>query len=437
MQLFSAFFRNRSINNAFLWVLCVAGPVFLAAILKGTPGKIVTSDGNGYYAWLTTLTADADLRFYNDLINLYTPDDTRWIEEAGENVVNVYPPGLAIVMSPGFIVAHVSSKILGAVDIAQHTPYDPFYKIITAAWMFVFYLFGIYFFQRLLEKFTHNRLCSAACALTIVLGSNLVHYISKEPSMTHGTIFSLTSITSLLLVSARESSFKSAVWIGAGALVGLMLAVRNSTIALLPWWILLGWNATNESWKIRSKAAVIAGIAALSVFSVQPILLSLMAGKFTLNAYPTYGLSAGLEGIWKGLLSSRHGLFAYHPIWAAVIVGVVVSLLQKNLRLYAMAALLCFLCAVYINGTWPNWWFGDSFGNRAYLDVLAPCSLVAATALFSWLEKKNQLRMHFAAAVTALTLIVANLTLWVGFLLRRFPADGLHSYSEAWLWWLG
>jgi hypothetical protein len=424
-------------NKAWLWVACITLPVFLAAILKGTPGKIITSDGNGYYAWLTTLMADADLRFFNDLMNLYTPDDTRWIEQAGEKVVNVYPPGLAVVMLPGFITAHVSSIILATIGFAQHTPYDPFYKIITAAWMFVVYLFGVYFFQRLLEKLTNNRLYAAACAFTIVVGSNLIHYVSKEPSMTHGTIFSLTSVTSLLLVSSRESAFQLRVWLGAGALIGLMLAVRNSTIALLPWWILLGWNATNESWKIRIKAGVLAGVSAISVFSIQPILLSLMAGEFTLNAYPTYGLSAGLEGIWKGLLSSRHGLFAYHPIWLAIIAGLVVSLMQKNLRLYAVAALLCFLCAVYINGTWPNWWFGDSFGNRAYLDVLAPCSLVTALSLFSWLEKKNQFSAYLLATFAAGLLVVANLTLWVGFLLRRFPADGLHSYSEAWLWWLG
>lgn len=352
------------LSRSWLIVLCVAAPLFVFTILKGTPGKIVTSDGNGYYAWLTTLAADGDVKFYNDLKNLYAPDSTEWIENAGDKVVNQYPPGLAVVMSPGFLIAHVTAKALPTIGLSSFSPYDPFYKIVTASWMLLFYMLGLYGFQKLMESFTQNRLFSSLFTVVVALSTSLIHYVAKEPAMSHGTVFSITAFATLLLHSPRMTEFLWLRWICVGALVGLLFAVRNSTIVLLPWWIFLGLRATQGQATVRLKAAVSAGLSAAVVFSFQPVMLSLMMGHFSLNGYPTYGLSAGFEGIWRGLFSSRHGLFAYHPIWLAIFAGLLVALRIQHLRAFAITALLVFAGSVGINGTWDCWWFGDAFGNR-------------------------------------------------------------------------
>lgn len=435
----SSLLRNfclRQLGRSWVIVLCVAVPVFLFTILKGTPGKIVTSDGNGYYAWLTTLAADGDLKFYNDLKLLYTPDSTDWIENAGETVVNQYPPGLAVVMAPGFLVAHMTAKTLVAIGSTSFTPYDPFYKIVTASWMLIFYILGLSSFQKLMESFTHDKIFSSLFSVVVVLSTSLIHYVAKEPAMSHGAVFSITSFATLLLLSSRMTDFNWLRWAYAGALVGLLLAVRNSTIVILPWWIFLGMRATEGNAFVRLKAAVCAGLVAMVVFAIQPVMLSMMVGHFSLNGYPTYGLSAGFEGIWKGLVSSRHGLFAYHPIWLAMLAGLFVAMRVQHLRAFAITALLVFAGSVAINGTWDCWWFGDAFGNRGYLDVLAPCFSVAGASLHDRWSRANLTTVWRLPVVIALAFVGSNFVLWLGYLLKRFPADGLHSYADAWLWWL-
>jgi hypothetical protein len=109
---------------------------------------------------------------------------------------------------------------------------------------------------------------------------------------------------------------------------------------------------------------------------------------------------------------------------------------MSQLKSFAIAALLVFLGSVGINGTWDCWWFGDAFGNRGYLDVLAPCACVAGSALHYGRAKINNMNGWRLPGIFALALVGTNLLLWLGYLLRRYPADGLHTFAEAWLWWL-
>lgn len=104
--------------------------------MKGTPGKIITSDGNAYYAWLTTVAADGDLKFLNDFMNLYAPDSVDLIEKTEGEVRNITTPRMAVIMAPGFLVAHGVAKLAQAATGVALTPYDPLYKSITGFWLF-------------------------------------------------------------------------------------------------------------------------------------------------------------------------------------------------------------------------------------------------------------------------------------------------------------
>lgn len=417
-------------------VLCAVFPIFVAALLKGTPGKIITSDGNAYYAWLTALTVDQDFDFRNDFMLLYSPDPLEWIERQQGPVKNVTPPGMAIVMSPGFIAAKVSATVAETFLGWEVSPFDPFYKNITAAWLLILYLLGVAAFQRVIYYYSRNNLYSAAFTVTTVLGTNLIHYYAKEPSMSHGAVFALAALATWILIQQRPSDFRARSWVSAGALVGLLLIVRNSTIVLIPWWLALGLRASGPSIPEIRRCLLRAGSAAAVVVAIQPVVMSAMSGRLTLNGYETYGLSSGFEGVWGGLLSSRHGLFAYHPMWLLIFAAVLAAFRIPDLRRFAAAALTSFLGAVLVNGTWPYWWFGDSFGNRSYIDVLAPCAAVAGWSVYALFKQSLKARLAVAAVCLSASLIGANLILWVGYLLRRYPSDGLHSFSEAWLWWL-
>jgi hypothetical protein len=95
----------------------------------------------------------------------------------------------------------------------------------------------------------------------------------------------------------------------------------------------------------------------------------------------------------------------------------------------ATGTLLSFGAFAVINGTWWCWWFGDAFGNRAFIELI-PALLVPAALWLSALQAKTVR----AFAITTATLAVVNVILWAGFVIRRFPADGLHSVADAYLW---
>ncbi len=405
-------------------------------VMTATPGKVITSDGNAYYAWLTSLTVDQDLDFRNDFMLLYTPDPVDGIERQEGQVKNVTPPGMALVMAPGFALAALAAQVQGMAQDLRLTPFDPLFKNVTAAWLVCLYLFGVAAFQSSVNHFAQDRFFSMIFTLVTVLGSNLVHYISKEPAMAHGAVFSLSAIATLAIFKMQNAEFRAWYWVGVGGLIGLLLALRNSSIVLVPWWFALGLSAAGPAWTARLRCAMWSGFGALVAFSIQPILLSLMHGSRTLNGYSTYGFSSGLEGVLGGLFSARHGLFAYHPIWILVILSVLLATRQRDLRTYALGALAAFAAAVLVNGTWPFWWFGDSFGNRAYIDVLAPCALVSGLWIFRYLKPLTSTSKLVLVLGTVACLILANFALWLGYLLKRYPADGLHTYTEAWLWFL-
>lgn len=135
-------------------------------------------------------------------------------------------------------------------------------------------------------------------------------------------------------------------------------------------------------------------------------------------------VTAGLHGVLSTLISARHGLFVYHPAYLLLLACAILALSRPESRVLASSALVSFLCLAVINGTW---WFGDSFGNRAFIETLPMLVFVAGVSMPARPRPKQ-----IAAVVGVLTAL--NLWLWSGYLLGRYPADGLHSIAEAWLW---
>jgi hypothetical protein len=70
------------------------------------------------------------------------------------------------------------------------------------------------------------------------------------------------------------------------------------------------------------------------------------------------------------LFHSRHGLFYWSPLLLLSMAGSVAGLRRSGapdplLRGYLGAFLLLW----YVNSAWYAWWFGESFGARAFLEL--------------------------------------------------------------------
>ena len=182
-----------------LTVITIA--VLTVSVFRGDSPDLITSDGNAYYAWLTTLVIDHDLDFYNDFEKLYAPDPVPGLDIKTDRglTVNKCPIGMAIVELPGFFLAHV---------IAIVTPFpvdgvSPPYQIIVAGSLALFYIVGICFFYRAMVKFGCAKETALFFSVMAIAATNIIHYLAKEPAMTHATNATIAAIILLISVSKK------------------------------------------------------------------------------------------------------------------------------------------------------------------------------------------------------------------------------------------
>jgi hypothetical protein len=402
---------------------CVATAV-VGAMLGKSP-RLITGDAIGYYAWLRSISLDRDIEFTNDYRLLYPPDPIP--EEFGARTAtglarNKYPPGLAIVEAPGFAAGHLAALISGAPTDGASSPY----QFGVVLWLQLVIVTAFVALWLALVRLGANTGISSVLVASGLVATNLVEYAAKETAMAHGAGAALICFAFYAIVRARDSERQS-WWLSAvGILVGLALIIRPTSAAFAPFLIVFLLPQLRKS--PRNMLAIALPIGLLVLYHVA--LTSLLTGRVALSAYDGESFTGGLTGMAGTLFSSRHGLFIYNP-WYLVMVGCcVVAARRQDIRAIAVGTVASFAILWLANGLWWNWWFGSAFGNRAYIESIPV--LIIPVAL--WLSARVSRRGLTALASGMAVLAALNLYLWLGFLLHRFPPDGLHSVTQAYLW---
>ena len=408
-------------------VIYAAGSVGIMAVsaLIGNSVQIIVSDGKGYYSWLRSVAIDGDINFANDYRLIYPPDplppEAEKLTPAGLTV-NKYPTGVAILEAPGFFVGHLIAKLFSSTN-GISAPY----QLAICGWLVAFFLFSCWFIFKAIKNFGGDE-WSALIAVGVALtATNVIHYVAKEPAMTHLAGFSLISLL-IFLVSKGKSR---ATTLALGIALGILLLVRNSNIAFIPFICLLSYI---RGFDLRS-IFVVLGLGCL-VTMIQPISLWFLWGEFRLSTYHGEGFTSGFHGMWNALFSSRHGLFIYHPWYLTlIVVNIWASIWGDGIgRKISIGATLTFGIIWLFNGLWWNWWFGDSFGNRAFIESLVPLTLGFALYIPKVSEILKKRSLVPTAVLCILILIASNIYIWGGYLLHRYPHDGNHSVMDVYAW---
>ncbi|MCA9750794.1 MAG: hypothetical protein KC591_01270, partial [Gemmatimonadetes bacterium] len=365
-----------------------------------------------------------DVEFRNDYELLCPPDPLPPEHDRAtpkHGATNKYPVGLAVLETPGFLVGHVVA-LAGGGRWSTDGVSSP-YQVAVAFSLLALALAGFVWLRAALLAAGVPDAIAVALTIASAVATNAIHYVAKEPAMPHAAGMALVSFLLWRLVSPRRG-IADALAIGAAA--GLLLLVRNSNVALAPILGLLCWRSG------RSRGSLVtAALAAIAVLALQPLSLHALWGDWRVSTYADEAFTGAPAGFWNGLLHARHGLFLYSP-WYLVLVGLAVSgARHRSVRPMLLATAATFLAFVLVNGSWWCWWFGDSFGNRAYLEVLPVLTLAAGVSLSARTVSRAGVA-RLSVAVAAFTL--ANVYLWAGYVLQRFPQDGNHSAGDAWGW---
>lgn len=407
--------------------LCVLVGLDVFSMRSGrSGGELINGDAKGYYSWLRSVAIDHDVDFRNDFALIYPPETPPPIPGLTPKglVPDKYPVGVALLEVPGFVVGHLTAKILGEPTNGISAPY----QFAIAIWLQVV---GVLSFAALciaLVRLGADEAIACLVAASGLLCTNLIQYIAR-PAWSHGPGVFAFNFAILLMVLARSARHENRRMVAAGALLGLVLIIRLSNIALAPF-VLLALMEWFERW--RSHLGRLA-LGATPLILLHFLSIWVLWGSLHVSGYGDEGFTSGWRGIPKALFAQRHGLFIYHP-WYLLALGCCVAAARRTgTRRVAAGALASFVAFACINGTWWSWWFGDSFGNRAFIELI-PALTVPAVLWLSSVPALRRVRRVRAVAATVAVLAAANLTLWTGYVLRRFPPDGLHTVGQAYLW---
>jgi hypothetical protein len=264
------------------------------------------------------------------------------------------------------------------------------------------YLTMVLIDQILVFHFAAKPPLAAVAILSCWLGTNYFYYCCVEPFMIHivSTFWVTLVIRTVLQISARLEA-------GSVSARGLLLLVFASSMAVtcrfsnvfvfsfLVYLLLRLWKTQRlpDFWR-----ALPVALAGLIPFLLQILVWKATTGKLLKYTYDqeTFRYWASPR-LWQTLFSLRHGLLAWSPLLLLSGAGLLGQVWKRRWRkdsgIVPFAA--AFLILWYLNSAWYGWWFGNSFGGRAFLELT---SLFALGLLFfyEWVARGNSARKLLA-----------------------------------------
>ncbi|GFE57823.1 hypothetical protein [Geobacter sp. AOG1] len=389
----------------------------------------IRSDGLGYYLYLpaTFIYHDLSLQSIAEVFNNgHIPDVTPslWqysgpaLWEDSTNYLIKYPLGEALLMLPFFFLACIAAFV-------TDTPVDGFSPLFqyAAAIAGLFYaIAGIAILWKVLERrFRQNTILLAMVGM--VFGTNLFHYATYDSVFSH--VYSFFLCSAFLYIIQRIYSQDSArYFISGGALAGLIVITRPTNGLWLLFAIFYGVDSLHalsdrlSFWKRHVTKVVYGVLPCACVISLQLLYWKIITGHFVVFSYRGEYFNFARPEIFNVLFSVRKGLFFWSPILLLVIPGL--YYVRKGAREFLAPTLLFLPLNIYVISAWHSWFYGGSFGHRAFIESLPLfaicfCSLYEGSSSLFW--------KRFMIVLTLLCVILSTwlmLKYWTGVI----PFDG-------------
>lgn len=360
------------IKSFFNEILIIFLLIFIISNYIGNVDKTINADAVGYYDYLPSIFIHHDLVRYKTNQQL-SPEKFERINSLDvyldykDSKINRYLCGTAILESPFFFFTYFTQEKSQDINDGYQTPYH--HAIFYAA---VFYLLlTIFFFKKLLQLYKCSRGTIILAQLMLVLGTSVTNYVNFDAGFSH--IYSLFAITTFIyLVKKYFENRKFAYYLLACAFLGLIILIRpvNGIIIFFIPFLAGSFGKLKEEFVFLFKniTKTVSGIVlVLAIMAIQSLLWYLQTGNILLNTYQDIGFNF-LKPEWVNVLVSyRKGLFVYTPILLFAFPALIwLAVKGRYYEIFTWLAL--FAIATYVISSWNCWYYGASFGLRAYID---------------------------------------------------------------------
>lgn len=371
-----------------------------------TPGvkNLLVNDTAGYYSYLIQIFISHDIAGH-DITALPDNYENGWFMR--KTIIghsNKYPPGLAIMMLPFFLVGHVIALITDYPVTGLSMPYKAsvYFAPVVYTWLALILLFDV-----LSLYFKKQHLFVSL--LTLFFSTNLFYYSIIGGMMTHAFLFFLFAVVMRLTqIWYKKPSIKSMVILGLS--IGLSIIVRPTAglIVVVP--ALYGITQMSQItdrlttwWKY--KIHLIAGVCAgLLVLSILPIYWKLSTGSWFYYSYGNETLRLTNPYILKGLFSSHNGWLVYTPVMILAVVSML-FMFKSKVKDWALPVMLFFIINIWVVLSWHCWWY-MGFGMRALVESYALLSIPFAFAIYTILVQRRQIIKYIGISFILLCIAV-------------------------------
>jgi len=372
--------------------------------------RVINSDGKAYYAYLPAIFIHNDFRykFVEDYEWVYYPHDKAAFKEfrmkTGNGVVNKTYPGMAVVWTPFFLLAHFVAYL----ELFPTDGYSPPYQYMIALASLFFLWLGARTLMRLLIKFGSSAKNAAFIAFVIAVGTNLVYYTITEGSMTH--VYSFALITSFLLTTYNLTHTEKTKWVVISLfLLALIILIRPTNalvLLLLPF--VTGSRERLAATIARLKthrSSVIAGSIIFLLLMFLPFLLwKLQCGSWVVYSYGNEGFNFLNPRIFSILSSYNRGWFVYTPVAFVSMFGFIG--LYRMSWFHAVVLFIFLVLFTYVASSWWVWYYASKCGQRIFIDIYA---LPGLLLVFLYLNFRS---VNIRRLITALLIALSALNIF-------------------------
>lgn len=352
------------------------------------PQGVIIHDINYYYSYLPAafIEHDVTLRFLDDTTRKDLAGRYWHLDAPNGGRVFKMSMGMSFLYSPFFFAGHAYAHLRGKPTDGFSSPYQFFMSISGLCYM----LLGLWFLRKILLMYFSEQVTSIVL-LALGLGTNLYFYSVHEGPMSHAGNFFLFSLILYLTIQWH----KAATWrrsILLGLSLGLVTLIRptNILITLVP----VVYNCYSI-YSVRGKwqwmltyygKLICIGICFLLPWIPQLLYWKMVTGDWFYYSYGRESFYFARPYILETLFSFRKGLFIYTPVMLFAFAGL--FLLRRRLPQFSSALWLFTALNIYVISSWWCWWYGGSFGMRAYIEMFALWSIPFAVLVEKILKYK-------------------------------------------------
>lgn len=222
-------------------------------------------------------------------------------------------------------------------------------------------------------------------SVLIFASTNIFYYAIDQQGMSHVySLFAFCLLIWSLLKAKKNNQFLTLTIVACS----LIVVIRPVNALFIPFLFLIFIKKAELSWS---------EIKAIALSKNRWMFWVLICGSFAApqliywdyafgeSVSYAYG-DEGFENLWSPKLlsvwfSTNNGLFLYSPVWLLLLALVFTGVGKKLDFNSSQLSVVLFMAISILFGSWWSWHFGCGFGHRAYVEFLAPISVIALSNL--------------------------------------------------------